>query len=1154
MRCASVMCVQPVGFPAVHGIALIDGEHRMPSGIGNQKLNENLWNHSPSNRNSCIMETVAFQGIWYLQLTSPIYIDGQNPLKTGLLFNTFPCTNNKLEFTDTTPCDDTDYNTEYELCDISYNMYTQTTEIQKALLSPAYGKCSPYAIFNICSEKYYTKTITEINPFVDNDLIRHKIGQGICEIEYTLAVIGADKCFKEYMVLVVINQYENVFGGNPYIIFVLTRDVNPDWSIYDKAYNDIEKSNLSPNYLVSVDQSKESTAPIPSLSVPSITPIDATSDAINGVIEQNSVCSTSETKSVVSDTSSSSSTSRSTTTSTTTKSTVIIEKSTDYTCQYEFGSYDLFPNVPILKGLDDITVSKALSGHYFVFEATPCSLYDTTISRFGFLKVFFEDLPTVEWDHHYNYKMVERGLNMRTGTVEYTKSYISSVYSKDHPFGQSVFAIYTEGYYDKVVEEITPLTIDGMICKQPSDIYKYQMIATIIGYEENKFLLVSIVNQYKNPIFTKTQVPLVYCLTRERNPSLDTLNRITQEILRCELNPNYFIKIDQAKQIDDEFTFDKVDYESKVTSFSMTKSMVSTRGINIGNNSPEITLPSICPKGWNVKTFDSQCATIALQGTWYIQMTTPVYIKGNNPLKTGLLFNTFPCTNNKLEFTDTTPCDDTDYNTEYELCDISYNMYTQTTEIQKALLSPAYGKCSPYAIFNICCEKYYTKTITEINPFVDNDLIRHKIGQGVCDIEYTLAVIGADKNFKEYMVLAVINQYENVFGESPYIIFVVTRKVKPDWSTYQKAIEDIERSGFKSNILVSVDHSIESTAPIPSLTVPSITPTDATSDVINGVIEQSSVCSTSETKSVVSDTSSSSSTSSSTTTSTTTKSTVIIEKSTDYTSQYEFGSYDLCPNVQILKGLDDMTVSKALSGHYFVFEATPCSLYDTTNSRVGFLNTAYPTCSLEVFFEDLPTVEWDHHYNYKMVERGLNMRTGTVEYTKSYISSVYSKDHPFGQSVFAIYSEGYYDKVVEEITPLTIDGMICKQPSDIYKYQMIATIIGYEENKYLLVSIINQYKNLFISSEDETLVYVLTRERIPCLDTLKSITQQLLSCGVDPNHLIKMDQSYTIDEDYVFDSSSFESQTSCWSSATSSSTTTVTSSSSRSLVSSISCD
>jgi len=108
----------------------------------------------------------------------------------------------------------------------------------------------------------------------------------------------------------------------------------------------------------------------------------------------------------------------------------------------------------------------------------------------------------------------------------------------------------------------------------------------------------------------KIQVPLVYCLTRDRIPSLDTLNKITQEILRSGLNPNHFFKIDQSKQIDDEFTFNKGDYESKVTSFSMTKSMVSTRGISIGNNSPQITLPSICPKGWNVKTFDSQYVSI----------------------------------------------------------------------------------------------------------------------------------------------------------------------------------------------------------------------------------------------------------------------------------------------------------------------------------------------------------------------------------------------------------------------------------------------------------------------------------------------------------------------------------------------------------------
>jgi len=106
------------------------------------------------------------------------------------------------------------------------------------------------------------------------------------------------------------------------------------------------------------------------------------------------------------------------------------------------------------------------------------------------------------------------------------------------------------------------------------------------------------------------QVPLVYGFTRERNPSQTTLNDITQDSLRSGLNPNYVIKIDQTKQINDEFTFDNVDYESKTTSFSMTKSIVSTRGLSIVDSSTNIALPPICPNKWNVKTFDNQHVSI----------------------------------------------------------------------------------------------------------------------------------------------------------------------------------------------------------------------------------------------------------------------------------------------------------------------------------------------------------------------------------------------------------------------------------------------------------------------------------------------------------------------------------------------------------------
>jgi len=80
-------------------------------------------------------------------------------------------------------------------------------------------------------------------------------------------------------------------------------------------------------------------------------------------------------------------------------------------------------------------------------------------------------------------------------------------------------------------------------------------------------------------------------------------------MLRCGLNPNYLMKIDQSKTIEDKFTFDKAFYELPVISTSTTKSIVSTRGLSIVK-SPLKGLPSICPKDWDVKTFDSQYVSI----------------------------------------------------------------------------------------------------------------------------------------------------------------------------------------------------------------------------------------------------------------------------------------------------------------------------------------------------------------------------------------------------------------------------------------------------------------------------------------------------------------------------------------------------------------
>ncbi|KAL4131810.1 hypothetical protein QTP88_009065 [Uroleucon formosanum] len=1140
--------------------------------------------------------TLAFQGTWYLQMTTPTYIDQNCPISTGLFCNSFPCTENRLIFKDTTPCDDGDYNIEYNVIDTSYNIYTQCEETHKAILYPAYGSCSQYAIFNVGTPNYYKTTIVQKNPFNDyKTLYRHKIVKDVCDREYTIAVIGADDCWAEYMVLAVINQYENFFGGNEYILWVLTREVNPDWSTYDKAYQDIIRSSLSPNYLVSVDHSLlEPSMPGPSMpgssiTTPSIAPI--ISGDVDTLVKKTSV-STSTTKSISNDCGD---TVISTTSSTTKTSTVIIDRSSDFSSLYDIAQCDLFQpyeGLQILKELEKEAIRRALSGTYYMNQATPCSFNDCPEAKVGLLntcfpgggmQLCFDDTSIDDWDCISPRMVMDRGYNMRTGDLHMTRNYITPVYSEDHPFSSTLYAFHSEGYYDKPIDEYDSLPLDGIICKPPSDIYKNQIIASIIGLKDQEYIIFCIANRYKNPLFPKKQVPLVLCYTRQRIPPLSTMKSIAQELLRCGINPNYMMKIDHTKNIETPYTFDKLFYESPVPCMP--------RGLSAGYDSPIPGLPSICPREWKVKSFDSQCATVAFQGLWYLQLATPTYINGNNPLSTGLFCNSYPCGQNQLIFRDTTPCDTLDFNTQYEMTDSSYNFNTQCREIQKALLCPAYGPDSKFAIFNVGSQKYYDTAIIEKYPFIDKNLYRHKIVKDVCDREYTVAVIGADDCWAEYMVLAVINQYENTFSGNEYILWVLTRKVNPDWCTYRKAYEDIERSCLSPNYLISVDHSLDllsepsipgspipghsipeslipgssipgpsipgslipgssipgpsipgslipgssipgptipgssipgSSIPGPSITTPSIAP--IMSGDVDTLVKKTSVSTTSTTKSISNDYGD---TVISSTSSTTQTSTVIIDRNSDFSSLYEIGPCDLFNNIQIYKQLEKEAIRRALSGTYYMNQATPTS-YDTSpNSRVGLLR-----CGMQLCFDDTLIDDWDCISPRMVMDRGYNMRLGELQMTRNYITPVYSEDHPFSSTVYAFHSEGYYDKPIDEYDSLPLDGIICKPPSDIYQNQIIASIIGFKDNDYLIFCIANRYKNLLFKDQANQVI-VYTRQRIPCKETLDSIAQELLRCGINPNFMFKVDQTLDIPDKYIFDSSYYESQTSCWSSTSS---------------------
>lgn len=99
--------------------------------------------------------------------------------------------------------------------------------------------------------------------------------------------------------------------------------------------------------------------------------------------------------------------------------------------------------------------------------------------------------------------------------------------------------------------------------------------------------------------------PIILCYTRDQIPSQSTMNKITQEILRCGFNPNVLVRFDQTNKIDSNYVFDRSLYESPVTPFSSSRSLDLTLG-----GSPLLDLPKICPPNWIVKTFDDQYVSI----------------------------------------------------------------------------------------------------------------------------------------------------------------------------------------------------------------------------------------------------------------------------------------------------------------------------------------------------------------------------------------------------------------------------------------------------------------------------------------------------------------------------------------------------------------
>jgi len=130
------------------------------------------------------------------------------------------------------------------------------------------------------------------------------------------------------------------------IVLILTRSCKPDWTTYNKAYDDIRNSGLNPNFMINIDQSIDFTK------YPTITQND-----IDCILEETVTTST-KTKEIASKDSICNDkiiSSKTTETEKTTKTTVVksildIELKKTYKCSYEYYKCDLL-NYSILKNL-----------------------------------------------------------------------------------------------------------------------------------------------------------------------------------------------------------------------------------------------------------------------------------------------------------------------------------------------------------------------------------------------------------------------------------------------------------------------------------------------------------------------------------------------------------------------------------------------------------------------------------------------------------------------------------------------------------------------------------------------------------------------------------------------------------------------------------
>jgi hypothetical protein len=167
----------------------------------------------------------------------------------------------------------------------------------------------------------------------------------------------------------------------------------------------------------------------------------------------------------------------------------------------------------------------------------------------------------------------------------------------------------------------------------------------------------------------------------------------------------------------------------------------------------------------------------------------------------------FPCAGNKWIFQDTTP-DVIDTNQYLTVTDTAYNLFNGKYETTRLFLSPLYEGI-PVAVFSVGTPKYYINPLTDSKTLdVDSSYKKFPLGADLdCQRQFYVAIIGGD--FSEYMVIALVNSYENVFfGSEENIVWAFTREQYPKPCTYKKIYEDLLKSGFNPCHLVSIEQSI----------------------------------------------------------------------------------------------------------------------------------------------------------------------------------------------------------------------------------------------------------------------------------------------------------------------------------------------------------